>query len=173
MGGGARPPTRPVAVRPVLRAARRADVPAVVAIERLAFADPWSAGSFTDLLGEPRVLFTVAEQDGRVAGYSVVWTAADESELANLAVAPGQRGQGVGGLLLDAALRDAHRRGAAAMYLEVRESNGVARALYASRGFEQVGRRRRYYRHPVEDALVLRAPLPARHAAAAGGQAAG
>jgi [ribosomal protein S18]-alanine N-acetyltransferase len=43
------------------------------------------------------------------------------------------------------------------MYLEVRESNTRARALYASRGFEEVGRRRRYYRAPVEDALILRA----------------
>jgi ribosomal-protein-alanine N-acetyltransferase len=42
------------------------------------------------------------------------------------------------------------------MFLEVRESNSAARALYASRGFLAVGRRRGYYRSPVEDALVLR-----------------
>ena len=46
------------------------------------------------------------------------------------------------------------------MYLEVRESNQAARAVYAARGFEQVGRRKRYYRDPIEDALVLRATLP-------------
>ena len=142
-----------------LRAARLGDVDAVVAIERHSFADPWSPSSFASLVGEPRVLFDVLETGGRVVGYSVVWTAADESELANLAVDPGARGRGFGARLLDAALAAAWGRGAATMYLEVRESNEVAQALYASRGFTQVGRRRRYYRRPVEDALVLRAAL--------------
>ena len=160
MGGGARPPVDALIVPGVLRAARRADVAAVVAIEERAFADPWSPRSFADLVDEPRAMFTVVEEGGEVAGYSVIWTAADEAELANIAVAPNCRGHGLGSRLLDAALAAAVARGAAAMYLEVRESNGRARALYASRGFAQVGRRRRYYRNPVEDALVLRAPLP-------------
>ena len=152
---------------PLLRPARARDVPEVVAIEQGSFADPWSPVSFGGLVGDPRVLFTVLETEGRVAGYSVVWTAADEAELANLAVATSMRGRGLGGRLLDAALRDAHARGAAAMYLEVRESNTAARTLYASRGFEEVGRRRRYYRRPVEDARVLRATLPAAGGVAA------
>lgn len=160
MGSHARPASAGVGVYPALRPARRDDVRAVVAIEQRAFADPWSPRSFADLVSEPRALFTVVEDDGRVAGYSVIWTAADEAELANIAVDPDCRGRGLGSRLLDAALQAAYARGAAAMYLEVRESNGVARALYASRGFAQVGRRRRYYRHPPEDALVLRAPLP-------------
>lgn len=142
-----------------LRPACAGDVPAVVAIERASFADPWSAASFAALVREPRVLFEVADDGGAVAGYTVVWTAADEADLANIAVAPAHRGTGLGGQLLDAAVRAACGRGAAMMYLEVRESNAVARALYASRGFEEVGRRRRYYRHPVEDALVMRASL--------------
>jgi ribosomal-protein-alanine N-acetyltransferase len=143
-----------------VRHATAADVPRVAEIERLSFAaDPWSAASFASLVGEPQVLFDVAELAGAVAGYSVVWTAADEAELANVAVAPERRGCGLGGVLLDAAIGAARRRGAAVMYLEVRESNAAARALYASRGFGQVGRRRRYYRSPVEDALVLRAPI--------------
>jgi len=50
-------------------------------------------------------------------------------------------------------------RGIAAVFLEVRDSNQRARELYASRGFEEVGRRRRYYRRPVEDAIVLRRTL--------------
>jgi ribosomal-protein-alanine N-acetyltransferase len=66
------------------------------------------------------------------------------------------RGQGVGGRLLDATIGELERRGATSTFLEVRESNAAARALYASRGFDSVGRRRNYYRRPVEDALVLR-----------------
>jgi ribosomal-protein-alanine N-acetyltransferase len=42
------------------------------------------------------------------------------------------------------------------LFLEVRESNAAARALYAARGFEPIARRARYYRKPVEDAIVLR-----------------
>jgi ribosomal-protein-alanine N-acetyltransferase len=94
-----------------------------------------------------------------VVGYILVWFAADEAELANIAVAPAMRGQGVAAALLDEALASAGHRGTARMFLEVRDSNVRARELYESRGFEEVGRRRRYYRRPVEDALILRRTL--------------
>lgn len=144
---------------PRLRAATAADVPAVAAIERAAFSDPWSPSSFATLLGNPAVEFAVAERGGAVLGYTVLWVAADEAELANVAVSAAARGRGVGALLVDNALAAAARRGAATVYLEVRESNVAARRLYASRHFADVGRRRGYYRNPVEDALVLARPL--------------
>ncbi len=160
-----------------IRPATAADLAAVTAIERAAFSDPWSPASFRSLLGNAQVAFRVAEAGGQVAGYAVAWFAADEAELANLAVAAPARGRGVGALLLDAVLAEAAHRGAATVYLEVRESNAAARRLYASRQFAAVGRRRRYYRHPVEDALVLTRPLapaPAgRPDPAAGGRPAG
>jgi ribosomal-protein-alanine acetyltransferase len=109
-------------------------------------------------------------RDGRdgatVVGYAVAWFAADEAELANLAVAASARGRGVGALLLDAVLAEAAHRGAATVYLEVRESNAAARRLYASRSFAEVGRRRRYYHNPAEDALVLARPIAPGPAAA-------
>jgi len=83
----------------------------------------------------------------------------DEGEIANLAVSSDARRCGIGGTLLDAALATARTRGAATVYLEVRDSNERARSLYASRGFVQVTRRRRYYRDPTEDALVLKLDL--------------
>ena len=161
----ARPPVGAI----VVRAAGRADVRTVHAIEELSFSDPWSRASFASLLGNPQVRFAVAADAAsrEVLGYVVAWFAADEAEIANLAVAPSARGRGIGATLLDAALAESDARGAAAVYLEVRESNVAARGLYGSRGFAAVGRRRRYYQRPVEDALVLRrelrvAPLPAR-----------
>jgi ribosomal-protein-alanine N-acetyltransferase len=87
--------------------------------------------------------------------------AADEGEIADLAVAPWARRRGVGGLLLDLAAADARDVGVRTLYLEVRESNAAAIALYESRGFGTIGRRRQYYRHPMEDALVLRRDLSA------------
>ena len=58
------------------------------------------------------------------------------------------------------ALEAARARGVEAVYLEVRESNAAAQRMYAHRGFSRVGRRRRYYRRPEEDALILRLVLP-------------
>lgn len=147
-----------------LRAAEFADLDAVAAIESASFSDPWSRASFASLIGNGQVYFAVVDRrhpgnGGGVAGYVVVWLAADECEIANLAVAPAARGQGLGARLLDAALDAARGRGAAVAYLEVRESNHAARALYASRAFAPVGRRRNYYRRPLEDALVLRREL--------------
>lgn len=137
--------------------ARLVDVPSIVEIERAVFSDPWSAQSFREALGHPAVYFSCAcRDDGEVLGYVVAWFVADEGEIANLAVARSAWGTGIGRALLDAALSEAAARGVTAVYLEVRESNDRARHLYGSRGFEQVARRRGYYRRPVEDAIVLR-----------------
>jgi [ribosomal protein S18]-alanine N-acetyltransferase len=139
------------------------DTEQVAAIECAVFADPWAANSFRALPGDPRVFFACARVPvgapgaaARVLGYVVAIFAADEGEIANLAVAGEAQGQGIGGRLLDAALAEAERRRAKVLYLEVRESNQAARSLYRSRGFEQAGRRRGYYQRPVEDALLLR-----------------
>ena len=137
--------------------ARLVDVPAIVEIERAVFSDPWSAQSFREALGHPAVYFSCAcRDDGDVLGYVVAWFVADEGEIANLAVARPAWRAGIGRALLDAALSEAASRSVTAVYLEVRESNERARRLYESRGFEQVGRRKSYYRRPVEDAIVLR-----------------
>jgi ribosomal-protein-alanine N-acetyltransferase len=145
----------------MIRSARRDDVDDVVEIERHAFSDPWSANSFRGLFGNPLVHFAVAEDSitGRVLAYVVTWFVADEGEIANLAVADEARRTGVGARLLDHALDVAKERRCAVVFLEVRESNVAARSLYTSRGFEVAGRRSKYYRKPVEDALVLRRGL--------------
>ena len=144
-----------------VRPARPRDLPVVVSIEQTSFGDPWAPAAFAPLVDNPAVHFVVAEGDGAVVGYLVAWFAADEGEIGNVAVAPEARGHGVGRLLVDAALAEAAHRGAATVYLEVRESNAVARRLYAGLGFAEVGRRRRYYRQPAEDALVLARPIAA------------
>lgn len=127
-------------------------------IERACFSDPWSEVSFRQALDNSAVFFRVAAEgaEGPIVGYVVAWFAGGEGEIANVAVAPSARGRGIGGLLLDAAIMAAGEYGAEALYLDVRESNARARSLYDSRGFIEVGRRRRYYRRPAEDAIVLR-----------------
>jgi ribosomal-protein-alanine N-acetyltransferase len=154
----------------VIRPAGREDIAAVLQIEGDSFADPWTADSFESSLALDRIQFLVAEEllgeedggegSGRsLVGYVIALVAADEGEVADLAVAPTARRRGIGGLLLDRVSAEAADRGVRALYLEVRESNLAARRLYESRSFRAVGRRTGYYRHPPEDALLLRRDL--------------
>jgi ribosomal-protein-alanine N-acetyltransferase len=149
----------------LLRPAAADDLDVLHGIERASFSDPWSRGAFAQALAAPEVRILVATAatepvvgDGRapVLGYLVLRVAADEAEILNVAVTPAARGTGVGRALVRHGLHVAAEAGALATFLEVRPSNAPALALYASFGFVTVGQRRRYYRTPVEDALVLR-----------------
>jgi len=124
------------------------------------FSDPWSANDFTECVTSG-VPFLVAERRGVVAGYIIAHCAADEGEILNLGVAAAHRRQGIGRALVERVLQELAGRGVGTVYLEVRASNAAARQLYESLGFGEVARRSRYYRRPVEDAVVLRAAIPA------------
>ncbi len=139
-----------------LRQARADDVYAMAHIESVAFSDPWPASGFRDLLASSAARVTVAEREGTVLGYTVMIVAADEAELANIAVRETERGLGLGRRLLEAALAAAVEDGVIAVYLEVREANAAARSLYTSVGFKTAGRRVGYYDKPREDALIMR-----------------
>lgn len=142
-----------------VRPATPMDLEDIEAIERQSFGDPWSLASFRASLARSFVRINVAEDVAGVAGYSVVWMSGEECELANLAVEPSRRGEGIGAFLLDAAMVQAATEKAMVMFLEVRAGNEAAKALYARRGFHEVGRRPKYYIKPEEDALVLRRDL--------------
>jgi len=143
-----------------VRAADENDLEAIHAIEGASFGDPWSLDSFRDLVDHPRAKMEVAvDAGGAVLGYAIAWYVADESEIANIAVAPAARRRGVGAVLLDRILKAAAEFGARSVFLEVRESNEEARKLYEARGFEIAGRRIKYYRKPDEDALIMRRKL--------------
>lgn len=158
MGGGAR--TAADDVTATVRVAVRSDLGAVIAIERVSFGDPWTRGMFgTHLTSAGGNNFLVAEEAGSVVGYAITVAVSDESELLNIAVDPEHRCQGLGALLLDAAMELCRQSGAKEMWLEVRASNAGARTLYSSRGFAEMGVRKRYYHAPREDAIVLRSDL--------------
>lgn len=141
-----------------LRPATEGDLNQVVQIERACFADPWTEESFRRLLAGRSAIFRVVgyPPDFEVAGYVIAFAIGDDAELLNIAVAPGHRGKGLAAQMLDAVLIELGGRAVKNAFLEVRESNVAARALYGSRGFTEIGRRRNYYRRPVEDALVMR-----------------
>jgi len=148
-------------VTALLRPAAEADLNQVMQIERSSFADPWTEESFRRLLGGHPAIFEVIElpPDFRVAGYVIAFAVGEDAELLNVAVESKFRGKGLAGQMLDAVLIELGGCGVRTAFLEVRESNSAARALYGSRGFTEIDRRRNYYRRPVEDALVMRRTL--------------
>jgi [ribosomal protein S18]-alanine N-acetyltransferase len=143
-----------------IRPAALADAATLVAIERRCFSDPWSEGAFREALSSGLAFGLVAERKRGAAGYLIGREVEGSGEILNLAVTPEERRRGVGGALLEEGLAAFRRRGAHEVFLEVRESNTSAQALYLARGFRPVGQRAAYYRNPREDALVLRLALP-------------
>ncbi|MBE2291041.1 MAG: ribosomal protein S18-alanine N-acetyltransferase [Xanthomonadales bacterium] len=139
-----------------LRAMREGDLDAVMAIEGRAYPFPWTRGIFRDCLlaGHQALL---ALEDDRPAGYAVMSIAADEAHVLNLCTAPERQGRGLGRHLLRALLRTARDHRVQRVFLEVRPSNPQAIALYHSEGFNEIGRRPRYYpaMQGREDALVM------------------
>lgn len=136
------------------------DVDAVVAIESEAFGSPWRRETFLELIDRPTAeLLVMVDGDDGVVGYAVLWCILDQGELANVAIAEGKRGRGLGRALLAEVLDVGRRRGVETVFLEVRESNAPALGLYQRFGFTDVGRRRGYYDHPKEDARILMVKL--------------
>ncbi|MBA3917992.1 MAG: ribosomal-protein-alanine N-acetyltransferase [Gemmatimonas sp.] len=141
----------------IIRAMQDSDLSAVAAIEAASFSDAWPRSAFAELMPRGYARLRVAVTgNGEVCGYCVLLLAGGEGEIANIATHPAWRGRGVGRSLLREALAAADEALAEAIFLEVRESNAAARALYAAQGFVQVGRRKQYYQQPAEDALVMR-----------------
>lgn len=142
-----------------VRAMETRDVGAVLQIqEGSREAAQWTRAAYEGF-ARAGALAWVAESEGRVAGFLVARAAGGEMEILNLAVDAGARRRGVGSALLQAALTWAKRSFVKRMFLEVRASNEGARKFYEGHGFEFAGVRERYYREPVEDALLLGAAL--------------
>ena len=128
----------------------------VADLERICFSTPWSRNMLAEELDNACSAFLVAlDDDGSVVGYAGLLVIADEGYITNVAVRPESRRGGVAGQLLDVFLKFAAANGLAFLTLEVRESNYAAIALYGSRGFRSVGRRKNYYEHPKEDAIIM------------------
>jgi tRNA threonylcarbamoyladenosine biosynthesis protein TsaB len=152
---------RPLRAAPVeCRPATADDLPAILAIERGSFSDPWGATTFAETLASPTDRCLVATQGEVLLGYGIVRQIGPEAELMNFAVHPSSRRQGLGDALLAEILRELDAEGGVTVFLEVRASNLAAETLYRRHGFLPVGRRRDYYEAPREDALLMRrAPM--------------
>ena len=132
------------------------DLPAVIELDKLSFSLPWPERSFRfELTENTASRCWVAELDGKIVGMIVAWLLVDEAHIATLATHPGFRRQGVARNLLTYALRYMSKEGAVTSFLEVRESNTAAQEMYHQFGYEEVGRRKRYYKDTNEDAILM------------------
>ena len=139
------------------------DVEAVYEIEKSSFNNPWSLEDIRKTIDEEYGYiykpYVAKDENGNICGFVIVMIVSDEAEIADIAVDPASRGIGIGKLLLCYALDYAKSYGITNIYLEVRETNEVAKSLYISSGFEPVGVRRNYYKNPTEDAIVMKNTL--------------
>jgi ribosomal-protein-alanine N-acetyltransferase len=136
------------------------DIAAIHEIEQQSFSDPWTKRMFFSELvsrGFNHSRVAVDAATGQIIGYCLYWILpGDEVHINNIAVHPSHRNRGIGNSLLREAMENGRRFEIHGVTLEVRESNTVARKFYERLGFEEVGRRVKYYCKPKEDALILR-----------------
>ena len=128
----------------------------VAQLENLCFSDPWSEKSVASELSNPLSLWLVAMEGERLAGYVGSQSVEGEADMMNVAVHPDFRRRGVGEALVNALVAALAEKGVHSLTLEVRVSNESAIGLYKKLGFSQAGLRKNYYRHPKEDAYILR-----------------
>ena len=148
-----------------IRQAKIYDVTALARIERDSFVSPWSAEEITrDIALNPKAYVAVAEINGAPVGYADMWIVAGEAQLFNIVVDPAYRRNEIGSKLLEY-MASVAMRTCRIMTLEVRRSNIPAIEMYRSRGFRDVGVRKKYYQDNGEDAVLMDLDLDSRRRA--------
>ncbi len=130
---------------------------AVWTIEQRAHRYPWRQSMIEELSGRGACHYCLVDEHGQVLGYCYGQNIVGEVSLLNVAVDPEYHGQGLGKQLMESFISECEKANAESIWLEVRESNQAAIALYHSVGFNEVDRRRDYYptSNGREDALIM------------------
>ncbi|ABX40735.1 ribosomal protein S18-alanine N-acetyltransferase [Lachnoclostridium phytofermentans] len=131
------------------------DSKAMAIIEQETFSDPWSEESFLKEATEKDHIYLVVEDSGNLIAYCGMWNITGEGYITNVCVKKEKRKQGIGKLMLVSLLEQAKLCNIEAVTLEVRESNQSAIHLYEQLGFQSVGKRKDFYAHPTEDAIIM------------------
>jgi len=141
----------------IIRKMTLEDVPVVTQLDHMSFSLPWPEHSFRYEVKENPAsrCFVVETDDKQIAAMIVSWIIIDELHIATIATHPDFRRQGIGSQILTFALKDAQKAGARRAFLEVREKNEAAQAMYRKYGFEITGRRPKYYKDNGEDAILM------------------
>ena len=140
-----------------IRPAIAADIPALMDVEKRAVtAAHWTRQQYDPIFNQPnpRRVALVIEEEPTIQGFLIARALEREWEIENVAIVGQARRRGLGTRLVGEFLDLARAQGAEAVFLEVRETNQAARSLYEKWGFQESGRRPRYYHDPEEDAIV-------------------
>lgn len=137
-----------------LRRAREDDLKTVAQLEQT-FAFPLSEEELHKLLQNETFRIMIWEDGGDILGHCVLFRVMEEAEITSFTVRKDLRAGGIGTAFLTALLDDLRKDGAKIAYLDVRESNEPARRLYRKCGFSELGRRKRFYQKPTEDAIGM------------------
>lgn len=143
-----------------VRRSKIKDLETIAQIEATCFSDAWSSQSIESMLSMKTTCCMVAEEDGRVVGYSLLLVALDQMELLKIAVLPLFRGRGIAAALMEAMLIYAEGKKMTAITLEVRTKNEPAVSLYRRYGFYEAGIRKNYYKNPPDHALIMWLEFP-------------
>lgn len=144
------------------------DVSDVAVIERECFSQPWSEQSLKDSIEREDTHFLVCEDEmcaepgnvrRSIVGYIGMYISFEEGDITNVAVSTKCRKRGYGKALVTRAKEIAKEKQLEMILLEVRVSNEPAISLYKKLGFEEIGLRKKFYEHPVEDAVIMRCSL--------------
>jgi ribosomal-protein-alanine N-acetyltransferase len=141
------------------RPATLADLAAIAALDAACFGNPWTAEVYHQELYRPFARLRLAEDVHGLVGLSCVWIVAEEAHLLRIATVAHERRRGHGRVLLQAVLDETAAAGCQRVLLEVAAGNAPAVGLYAAFGFQPIGRRKGYYAHPPDDALVMQRSL--------------
>ena len=131
------------------------DLDKVCIIENEAFSVPWSRESIKNAMNNSDNIYIVSEEDGEVTGFAGFWKSYETADLCNIVVMEKYRKQHIGYKLLAEGIRLCKERGIERIMLEVRQSNTSAICLYQKMDFKEIGKRRGYYKEPVEDAIIM------------------
>lgn len=145
----------------IVRELKVEDSAAVAEMEQQIFSDPWSEKSVMETVQQKQSVCFAAEKAGHLLGYLLAYHAADEAEIARIAVQKEARRQGAAGKLMQALEHYCEEHKMEKLLLDVRESNEAARSFYTKNGFVEDGIRQGFYTNPSEDAVLMSRQLGA------------
>lgn len=137
-----------------LNLAENEDLPIIAELEK-AFVFPLSEKELCNLSENPLFRIFAWKENGTILGHCILYRVLDEAEITSFAVREICRKKGIGTKFLKELIKYIRADGAKIAYLEVRESNVAAQQLYRKCGFSEIGRRKRFYQKPVEDAIAM------------------
>lgn len=140
------------------RNADERDAEELAKLDALCFKTAWSTESFDGELDPAKnsVYRVAVNSQGSIIGFAGVMRIFDEGEVNRVAVSPLYRGRRIAVKLMDDIIKAAEEKGVRKMFLEVREANRTAIALYKENGFRVTGKRENYYRETGENALMMK-----------------